>query len=798
MELRGRLQSTLGSAYTLGRELGGGGMSRVFVADETALGRKVVVKVLPQEMAGVVSTERFKREITLAARLQHAHIVPLLSAGDSDGLPFFTMPLIDGESLRSKLAREGELPVGEAMKILRDVASALAYAHAQGVVHRDIKPENILLTAHDALVTDFGVAKALSASATHADAGALTSIGIALGTPAYMAPEQAAADPITDYRADLYALGVVGYEMLAGHAPFAGRSAGQTLAAHASEAAPPLDRARPSVPAPLTALVMRCLEKRPADRPKSADEFLHAIDALVNQSGGSQPQSGFRAASVHGRSWTRHGTRVAVAALVVVLGTTAIAKWLGRPSATIAAKSIAVLPFANLSGAKENEFFSEGVTEEITDALGKVPGLRVAARTSAAAAMAKGLDLRHVGQELSVGSVLQGSIQRVGDRVRISAQLVDVANGFQVWSGKYDNELKDIFQVQDTIAKAIVSALRIKLAGGAATTIVRVATGSPEAHTLYLQGLYLWNRRTAQTVRQAISFFKQAIEKDPRYAQAYAGVAMGYAVLPIFADVLAADTLAKAKEAANRAIALDSTLADAYAAMGYVELSFWRNASAERAFRRAIELDSTFATAHQWYAIQLAHLGRYDEAVSEIRRAHDLDPQSRVIGVLVGQLLYGARRNAEAESTLRKVMEFDPSFPLSYRNLSLVFIAQGKFDDAVTAAQRSLELFGDRSSFDVALLAQAYALGGHTAEARVLLQELVARSARERVSGTGMALLYDALGDHEHALQWLGRAFAEYDWPLNVFSHSPLLDHLRADPHGAALFAKIEAMNDSS
>src|SRR4051794_1552789 len=341
-DLRDQLQATLSGSYTLERELGGGGMSRVFVAEETALHRKVVIKVLPPETAAQVSLERFKREILLAAKLQHPHIVPLLTAGESNGLPYLTMPFVDGESLRVRLARHGELPVNQAIRMLREIASALAYAHDHGIVHRDIKPDNVLLSRGSAMVTDFGVAKALSAS-SDAEHGGMTSLGVALGTPAYMSPEQASADPSVDHRADIYSFGVLAYELLTGQPPFAGRTPQNLLAAHVSELPEPITKRRASLPSALSALVMRCLEKRPADRPQSASEIVHALDDITTPSGGMTPTGTHPVAAVGksvGRS-RRWGWIAAVVAVVVV-----IAGWLfaARTGGTAKLPSIAVLP----------------------------------------------------------------------------------------------------------------------------------------------------------------------------------------------------------------------------------------------------------------------------------------------------------------------------------------------------------------------------------------------------------------------------------------------------------------------
>lgn len=399
-DLRDRLQASLGSVYALERELGGGGMSRVFLAEETALGRKVVVKVLPPEMAESLSAERFKREISLAARLQHPHIVPLLSAGDASGLPWFSMPFVDGESLRARLLREGELPVADAVRVLREIASALAYAHGRGIVHRDIKPENVLVSEGAVMVTDFGVAKALNA-ATDGNDGTLTSLGIALGTPAYMAPEQAAADPRTDHRADLYAWGILAYELLAGQTPFAGQTPQAMLAAHVNRTPEPVERSRPAIPPALAQLVMRSLEKHPADRPQSAAEVVAALNA-ISTPGGTAPHSPAAvsvevpvtaATSVARRRRSPWAVSFAVGVLLAV---TLGGVWMWRLNAApaLSGRRVGVLPFQNLTGSAEFDHVGRIAADWLTQSMAQVDSLDVVSSIAVSMALgdAKGSD----------------------------------------------------------------------------------------------------------------------------------------------------------------------------------------------------------------------------------------------------------------------------------------------------------------------------------------------------------------------------------------------------------------------
>jgi serine/threonine-protein kinase len=795
-QLRKQLQATLGDAYTVERELGGGGMSRVFVATERALNRKVVIKVLGSSATQGISVERFKREIQLAARLQHPHIIPLLSAGETEGIPFYTMPYVSDETLRTRLAA-GTLSLSEAVRTIREIASALAFAHHEGVVHRDIKPENVLLSGGVAAVTDFGVAKAVSAASTLSDGqlpDGLTTIGIALGTPAYISPEQAAAEPDVDHRADIYSLGCVAYELICGTPPFTGGGAAKLMAAHVNDAPEPITKRRADLPAPLAALVMRCLAKRPGDRPQSATEIVHALDDLTTPSGGrSAVPAGTRSRWFGSRR--RLALGVAVVVLAVLAGVWAIAKMRsGDTSKTRAGKSVAVLPFENLSASKENEYFSDGITEEITNALTKIPGLDVASRSVAAAEHAKGSNVRQVGQSLHVDAVLSGSVQRSGDRVRISAQLVSTASGLNLWSDRYDEQMKDIFEVQDRIAKAIVSGLQLQLVSGRSGNLVMAQTENPEAHTLFLQGMYFWNRRTSSTIQKAISYFEQAIRKDPAYARAYAGLALGYAALPDYEDVDTRVTVQKATTGARKALSLDSTLAEAWAAIGLAEDKLWHNATGETAFRHAIALDSTYATAHHWYALRLAHVGQFDEAERQIKEARRLEPLSLIINSNVGRVLYLARKYDEASVALNRAIELDPNFPSPHEHLAAIYVQQGKYDKAIVELRRRIELSGSRPSQQLGMLGHAYAVSGRKDEARAILNEILGRAGREAISYGGLAMLYDALGEHAKGLEALRTAVERFDPLLQLMSRDVRFDGLRKDPVGAELLARTEAM----
>jgi serine/threonine protein kinase len=463
-ELGQHLQQHLGAAYALERELRGGGMSRVFVGTDRALGRQVVVKVLPPGLAATVSIERFKREIMLSAGLQHAHIVPVLSAGEVDGLPYFIMPFIAGESLRARITR-GPLSVRETVTVMKDVARALAYAHGRGIVHRDIKPDNILLSAGSAVVTDFGVAKALVASRERASlpvGGTITGIGISLGTPQYMAPEQAAADPNADHRADLYALGIVAYEMLVGAPPFHGRTPQALLAAQLTELPVPISSRRYDVSAPLSDLIMRCLEKVPDNRPRNADDMVRALDDPEVISGTFTP------ATVRLRRRSKRA--LIVAACVVVMIVTAGVVWrlssagdTATPSAAPfipqSARSIAVLPLQSLGRDRADSNTAAGISSALTNAIARVPGMRVASQTATNAARSQLRTLPDIARTLQVGMLVEGTVQRQRDQLRVDLRLIDVTSDSTLWAGTFDGSATDVFKLQDDVTRGLTAAL---------------------------------------------------------------------------------------------------------------------------------------------------------------------------------------------------------------------------------------------------------------------------------------------------------------------------------------------------
>ena len=775
--LLARLKTALGTEYGVERELGGGGMARVFLAEEKTLGRRVVVKVLPPELGAGVSAERFRREIRLAAQLQHPHIVPVLQAGESGDLVYYTMPFVEGESLRTLVSRQGALPLADVRRIACDVLDALVYAHGRGVVHRDIKPDNVLISGSHAVVTDFGVAKALSAAA---DNGSVTGSGIALGTPAYMAPEQVAADPNSDHRADIYSFGSLVYEMLAGRPPFVGSSPQAVLAAQVTQPAEPVTRHRTTVPAALASQVMACLEKHPADRPQSASLLLQNFQNMPSGSEAALPPRAGAASRARRAAF-------AVAGLTLILAIGAYAtSGLRAPRVTtttgVTNRSVVVLPFVNIGGDSADEYFSDGMTDEIATALGKIPGVSVASRSSAYAFKRRRetLDARQIGQQLKVAYVVEGSMQRVAGRIRLRAQLTNVADNLATWSDSYDRDTKDVFQVQEDIARSIAGALRIQLGGGG-TELVEPSTADVGAYELYLKGVYAWNQRTGTSLAQAVRYFEDAVARDPRFARAYAGVAQSYVILPFSAPVRPVDAWVKAKAAAQRALALDSTLAEVHASLGYGRFLYERDFDgAERDFRRAIDANPNFGTAHQWYADMLGGRGDLDARLKELRVAQKLDPLSRIVGHDIAQTLFATGRVDEAIAQSKQTLALDPSFAFAHRTLGLLYLRKAMRDSGLSHLNKSLEL-SQRRAIDVAHLARAHALAGEIDSARVLVDELERRSRTEYVPAFAFAIVYTGLSDRDRAFRWLMRAVENHEPSIEENWFDPAFESLHSD-----------------
>ena len=781
--LLSQLSETLGTAYTIERELGGGGMSRVFVALETRLRRKVVVKVLSPELAAGVSAERFEREIQLAAALQQANIVPVLSTGDTNGLPYYTMPFVEGLSLRDRLARNGAMPVSEVVSVLRDVTRALAYAHEHGVVHRDIKPENILLSGDAAVVTDFGIAKALSASRTRAPEGTLTQVGTSIGTPAYMAPEQAAGDPNIDHRADLYALGCVVYEMLVGTPPFHGKPVHQIFAAHMTEAPQPVSSRRSDVPPALAQLVMRCLAKDADQRPQSAREVLLAFDGAT---------SGERAFAA--RPASRRNLVVGALGLVAIAGGlfAATRRITTSPEGD---RSIAVLPFTNAGNDSAQAYFAEGVAEELTTSLARLPGLRVASRSAAFATARHSASAQEAGRTLKVATVLDGTVRRSGKRLRITAQLTNVADGFALWSDAFDRDTGDVFTAQDELSRRITSALHDKLLVGttAAVTTDR-GTADPQSYDLYLRGRYFWLHRGEANLRRAALLFSQAIGRDSSFARAWAGLALVQVVLPEYTASRQDTLYARGMVNSARAIRLDSTVSDAFLARGYGMMALWKLDSAETNLRHALALSPNDPSVHQWYGDMLQASGRPLVGLDQLQQAQRLDPTSGLLAVELAFTYMTLHRYDEALVWARRSIELDPmlSNPYSFAAMSFAYLHQVDSTRLMVSLEMSKNN-GVLPAWDRGHVAAALAVAGQRDEARMLATRLDADARKGIVGNFIAAEAHAALGETDTAIYWLTRSADahEYEPFIYVLVCFPPFESLESDPRYKILLKRF-------
>jgi serine/threonine protein kinase/tetratricopeptide (TPR) repeat protein len=612
-DLLDRLRTTLADRYTFDREVGRGGMATVYRAQDQKHDRPVAIKVLHPYLAMNLGPERFLREIQIAAQLQHPHIVPLYDSGQAGDLLYYVMPYVEGESLRQRLARELRLPVEDALHLGRSVAAALDYAHRHGVVHRDIKPENVMLHEGEAVVTDFGIAKAVTAAA----ASTLTQTGATVGTPAYMSPEQAAGAAELDGRSDVYSLGCVVYEMLSGRTPFTGPTAQAIIAQCFTEPPPPLRGSRGDLPDWLEPVVMKSLAKDAGDRFATAAQFAQAL----KQPGASTPP--------------------------------------GMTTTTAAAattKSIAVLPFVNMSADPENEYFTDGIAEEIINALTKIQALRVASRTSSFAFKGKNQDIRKVGEQLNVTTVLEGSVRKAGSRLRVTAQLVNVADGYHLWSERYDRELQDVFAIQDEIAGNIVRALRVVLSDAEKRAIEKAPTANVQAYDYYLRGRQFFHQFRRTGMQFARRMFERAIEVDPGYAIAYAGVADCCSFLYMYWDGSKAN-LEGADNASRKAMDLDPELAEAHASRGFAVSLSKQYDEARREFETAIRLNPKLYEAHYFYARASFQEGKLEEAVRHYQDASRVRPEDYQALVLMAAPLKALGRTEEMRAAMQHGLE---------------------------------------------------------------------------------------------------------------------------------------------
>ncbi|HXT18975.1 MAG TPA: protein kinase [Gemmatimonadaceae bacterium] len=745
-------RDALAETYALEREIGEGGMATVYLALDHKHKRHVALKLLRSAFAEHGVAERFVREIRLTARLSHPHILPLLDSGNVLDTPFYVMPLVVGESLGDRLDREGRLPIEDAVRIATQVSDALGYAHAQGIIHRDVKPANIMLAGRHAFVADFGVAKAISSSTTEDDR---TQTGMAIGTIAYMSPEQALGEQFIDARSDIFSLGAVLYEMLTGERAFGGTNA-QAVLARRFSGVPPLARdKRPDVPEELERVITQSLSLEPDDRFATAADFEEALQGAMR-------------ASAFATSAPRSVEETEVL------------------------PSLAVLPFDNLSGDPDNEYLSDGITEEILTLLSRRRTIRVCARASAFSFKKHQDDVRLIGSRLGVLNVLLGSVRRATDRLRVTARLVDTRDGFQIWSERYDRTLADVFAIQDEIGESIATALNATLVGDTPAPAPTPAATRIDAYDIFLRGRAFWNQRTSTSMRKALDCFEQVIAADPTYAPAHAAIADVWVSLAVYGAAAPGEAMPKARVAAEAALAIDPALAEARVALGHVLAHYdWNFTAAGQAFRQAISLNPQLPSAHQGLATAvLTPRHKFADAVSAIRTALKMDPLSPVLRVTLSSVLLYAREYKEAVEAAKSALELDPAFAPAYFFLGRAYTHLLDFDAARMNAERSVELSG-ASTETLASFGYMLALAGEHDRARGIQTGLERRAAETYTSPTHLAPIPVALGEFDRALGFLEAAAdvraSDLIW-ANVRSS---FDPLRKEPRFAELMKRM-------
>jgi len=798
--VRTQLQSSLGAAYTLGRELGGGGMSKVFLAEDVRLGRTVVVKVLSGETAAELSVARFEREIRLAATLQHPNIVPVLAAGEMGGLPYYTMPFVEGLALRDTLSRRGPLPIKEAVAILRDVARALSYAHDHGVVHRDIKPENILLSGDAAVVTDFGIAKAIAASQGRAQQTALTEAGTAIGTPAYMAPEQAIADPSADHRVDLYALGCVAYELLTGTPPFAGDSTHQLIAAHLTEQPVPVASRRGDVPKPLADLVMRCLAKEPDARPPSAAEVGRQLDQAI-AAAVTAPTAKLVSATIGTRrgidaqSSGRRQVRptwwvaAAVAGTAIVIAAVMLSYRRGHGVvASNAARSLAVLEFENRSRDTASDYLVEGLSDELRTRLTGVSGLTVKGRASSAA-LAGRADLGDIAGKLGVTTILTGVVSRLGSSLHVNAELDDTHSGNTLWVGNYDFDVRALPMMRDSLAKQVISAL------GVGTEVSRSpdsdrGTSSVEAYDQFLRGEHAVSRLDFS---RAAGYYAAAVRRDSSFARGWASLTIALASLPRDGLTPTDSALAAARLSLAHAVRLDSAAPLVRVAQATVLGMNFDFEQAARILGDVVARDSADVFANEQYAWMLGNLGRVNEALAVVERVRRMDPLNPFATLGRQYTLELLGRYAESVEAGREGLEDAAGDAIMLRNMGAAYAFSGQPDSAVATMERArrADSLGFSWRNDLAI---AYATAGRWADVDRLDASM--RSARPTNSPAYSAAVFDIINArYDQALTQIERGVATKQPMFSTawLSCDPTFAPLHGNPRFAAIVASLGA-----
>lgn len=791
------------SHYKITEKLGAGGMGEVYLAEDIKLGRTVALKILPPDLASDVDRmRRFIREAKAASSLDHPNVAQVHEIGEADGIHFIAMQFVQGQTLGARIGGRPLSPT-HILNISIQIADALSDAHSKGIVHRDLKPANIMITSREqAKILDFGLARIVrtidSDEASDLSTMTKTESGIVMGTVAYMSPEQALGQRV-DHRSDIFSLGVVLYEMATGRRPFSGKNPMEVVQQITSVQPQAITRFNYDVPPELERLIRKCLEKDPDRRYQSASDLLIDLKNLKRDlDSGILPRetaTNVPVRSVQAATPRRISPLIIIAALLGLVLIAGASWFYVNSKKGTAVHSLAVLPFINVNADKKIEYLSDGITESIINNLSQLRQVRVMARGTVFTYKGKEFDPRKVGRDLDVDAVVTGKMVQQGDTLVVVSDLVNVADGSQIWGEQYNRKLSDILNLQTEISKEISEQLRIKLSGEEKKSVTKRYTANPEAYQLYLQGLYSMNLRTEGGHKQAIQYFQKAIDLDPNYALAYAGIADAYTVLGIQGAIgggaVPSDTMPKAKAAAEEALKMDDTLGEAHVSLGHVLWNYdWNWAAAEEELKKGIDLSPNYTRGHGTYGLFLASKGRVNQAIAERERAQELDPFSIANNMTFGIVLYMTHQYDRALEKLRRTVELGQNMPTPHYYLGLTYLQKGMCQEAIAEMQSSVML-SNRAPLALSGLGYANAMCGKNSEGQKILVELAELSQKRYVSSFHVAVVYAGLRNNDEAFKSLNQAYEERTAELNFLRVDPRLDNLRSDPRFAELLRKM-------